>query len=110
MKQHKEFADYSTEEKWDSINTRMRNIEQAETAYSLRRRVNPHHSIEHVRAEAKAFRADQYAKWCEIKDLYAEFRDELANTCSRPAYITCRDILERIFTVELDDALRETLG
>jgi len=105
----KEFASYSTEEKWDSIHTRMRVIAQEETAYSLRRRLNPHHPLVQQRAEAKAFRHQQWEKWCEIKDLYAEHRDELANTQGRSQYTECRDILERIFTNELDEALRQTL-
>jgi len=104
------FALYKTEEKWDSICTRMRNIQQAETAFSMRRRVNPHHSKEQVRQETRAFRVEQYIKWCEVKDLYAEHRDEMAsNTCNNARYVECKDILERIFTMELDEALRETI-
>lgn len=109
MSKQRDFASYKTEEKWDSLATRMRNIQQAETAYSLRRRLNPHHPPADARKEAHAFRTEQYKLWCEVKDLYAEHRDELANTCDRSQYKECRDILERIFTNELDEALRQTL-
>lgn len=103
------FAKYKTEEKWDSIATGMRNLQQSETAFSMRRRLNPHHSDKDVKDETSRFRASQYVEWCKIKDLYAEHRDELACTFENNSYISCRNVLELIFTNELDDALRQTL-
>lgn len=109
MTDREKFALYKTEEKWDSICTRMRVIQQEETNFSLRRRLNPQHADKVVREETRRFRTIQYQKWCEVKDLYAEHRDEMANTCNNARYAECKDILERIFTMELDEALRETL-
>lgn len=104
-----EFKDYTTLEKWDSIHTCINNLLRAEDAFSLRRRVNPHHKKEQVREETRLFRTEQYAKWSEVKELYVEFRDELSNTFGDKRFVECRNILERIFTVELDEALRQTL-
>jgi len=109
MGRAEDFSKYSTEEKWDSINTSMRVLQQEETAFELRRRLNTHHHPKQIQEETRRFRMDQWIKWCEVKDLYAEHRDELADTLGDESYQTCRSILERIFTNELDDALRKTL-
>jgi hypothetical protein len=87
----------------------MKAIQQADTAYSMRRRLNPHHPPEQMRDEAIAFRTSQWAKWSDLKDLYAENRDEMSNTLENKSFIECKSIFEKIFTVELDDALRSTL-
>ena len=100
----------STQGKWQIISFAMKEIASAETAFSMRRRLNPHHSKKDVQDETRAFRIQQYQKWCNIKDLYAEARDEMANVFENKDYENCRNILERIFTQELDDELRKTLS
>ena len=48
--------------------------------------------------------------WKEVKDLYAEYRDELSNTLDNERFASCRDILEKVFTEELDEALKQVLN
>lgn len=103
------FAAKNTVGKWEWIHQSMAAIASAESAFSMRRRLNPHHPLEQAREETRAFRLEQYQKWCEIKDLYAQHRDEMANTFESVNYQRCKNILERIFTDELDEALRQTL-
>lgn len=109
MSRRNMFALAHTAQKWEIIHQTMREISASESAFSMRRRLNPHHSSQDVKDETRAFRIEQYQKWCEIKDLYAEFRDEMANTAENSHYEQCKNILERIFTEELDEALRQTL-
>lgn len=109
MIKSEDFAKLSTEDKWRHIAIGMKSIQSDDTTFSLRRRMNPHHTPQQKREESRAFRISQYSRWSELKDLYAEFRDELSNTQGREQFEECKSILERIFTVELDDALKSTL-
>ncbi len=93
--------------KWKIICAEMDYIAKAEEMFQLRRRLNPHHPIDDVRRETASFRVMQYDRWCKVKDLYAQCRDELADTCGDPKFEECKSLLERIFTDELDVALRE---
>jgi hypothetical protein len=116
-----EFATMSLPGKWNHIHATMDYIikmdgqySQLASMHSLRRRYNPHHSKEDVSYEAEKvkeqqrnLRVDQYQRWAHIKDLYAEHRDELSNTLDSNEYAECKNILERIFTMEVDDALKE---
>ena len=104
------FAILSTWDKWDHVAKEMNKISNEDAAFSMRRRLGPHHTTEQTRQETKLFRIGQYARWCIVKDLYAEYRDEMANTNGVPAHETCKNILEKIFTADLDQALRETLN
>lgn len=104
-----EFALLDTPRKWEHIATVMDYITDMDRGYSLRVRVNPHHPEEQRKEEAKRVRLDQYQRWTHLKDLYASHRDELANTLETERYQSAKSILERIFTAELDDALRDVI-
>jgi hypothetical protein len=87
-----------------------------QSSYDMRRRYNPQHSTEFVKLEEKALknetrklRIDQAQRWQHVKALYCAHRDELANTLDTEVYAECRSIMERIFTTEVDDALRNIL-
>ena len=105
-----DFAVLSTADKWAHIKDTMHYIMQMDSTYSLRVRLNPHHPKEQQKEEQRNLRVDQYQRWSHIKNLYAEHRDELANTIENPEFEKCKSILERIFTMEVDDVLRSTLG
>jgi len=77
--------------------------------YSLRKRLNPHHSAEQVAQEQRNFRAHQYQRWSHVKSLYAAHRDEMVNTLDNDTYAEYKNILEKVFTMELDDALRDAI-
>jgi hypothetical protein len=61
-------------------------------------------------AETRKIRVEQLTRWEHIRSLYATHRDELNDTFNNPAFNDCKAILERVFTNELDDALREVVG
>lgn len=105
-----QFALFSTAEKWEHLKQTMNYITSVDNIYSIRRRLNPHHLKEDQKKEQRNLRSEQYQRWSHVKNLYAEHRDELANTLENPDYEKCKSIFERIFTTELDDALRSTLG
>jgi hypothetical protein len=104
-----EFSALPTSSKWSHIKETMDWIMKMDSAYSLRARYNPHHSKQQQKQERRLLRTDQYQRWFHIKNLYAGHRDELANTLENPEFDNCKTILERIFTTELDEALRSTL-
>lgn len=118
-----EFTKLSLAEKWAHVVQVMDYILSMEQSYSgkrtamgLRRRYNSHHPKEQVDQETKAFkeqqrnlRIDQYQRWAHIKSLYAVNRDEMVNTLDNDKYSEYKNILENVFTLEFDDALRETL-
>lgn len=117
------FSTLSTEGKWQHIADVMdyiirgeNQLKGAEKAFLMRRRLNPHHPADQVEQETNAFkeswdqqRNKQYVEWLNVKDLYATHRDELANTLDTEKYVEYKNILEKIFTDELDNALRNTL-
>lgn len=105
-----DFSKLTIEHKWSHIKETMDYIVSMDTAYSMRRRVNPHHPKKQQIEETRTVRQDQYDRWAHVKNLYAAHRDQLANTCENSEFEKCKNILERIFTAELDDALRKTLG
>ena len=105
-----EFASKSTAEKWFHIETVMKYITQMDSMYDIRRRLNTHHSNKDKSDETRALRLDQYQRWAHIKGLYAQHRDELANTLDNDKFAECKSIMERIFTSEVDDALRDLMG
>lgn len=116
-----EFSALPLASKWDHIQVVMdyivgmdRQYDTTTNLYQVRRRYNPHHPTNDMAKEDKAFkeqqrnlRIDQYQRWAHLKDLYAEHRDELCNTLDNERYAECKNILERIFTMEVDDALKE---
>lgn len=118
-----EFAKLSLAEKWshvthvmDYILSMEKNYTLTATGYNMRRRLNPHHPKEDVAKEDKAIkeqqrnlRIDQYQRWAHIKSLYAVHRDEMVNTLDNDKYSEYKNILENVFTLEFDDALREVI-
>lgn len=118
-----EFSALPTLGKWVHIQKTMDYIIKMDAQYEgikrgfdLRRRLNPHHPPEDVAKETESIRTeqcnlrlDQYQRWSHIKNLYAAHRDELVNTFGDSGYEECKSILERIFTMELDDALRNVI-
>jgi len=105
----KDFAKKPVTEKWEYVHRAMNAISRRETAFSLRRRVNPHHTEEQVEYEKKALLMQQYGELCEIKALYSEFRDDMANTCENEGYTQDKNILERLFTQDVDKALHDII-
>lgn len=101
------FAELSTEMKWQYISSTMDNIAALDRVHEMRRRLNPHHPKADQRVEAGSVRREQLAKWTHIKDLYVEHRDELVNTCNSDAFMHNKSILERILTKEFDDELQK---
>jgi hypothetical protein len=118
-----QFAKLSLAEKWAHLTQVMGYIiamdhtyNGASTTFSMRRRLNPHHPKEDVTKEEKAFkeqqrnlRIDQYQRWAHVQSLYAAHRDEMVNTLENDKYAEYKNILENVFTMELDDALREVI-
>lgn len=104
-----EFSILSTELKWIHISQVMAYIAQMDSAYSLRRRYNHHHSEKDKKQEERNLRIDQVQRWGHIKDLYAVHRDELNDTLGNEDFQKCKSIIERVFTLELDDALRDVI-
>lgn len=104
-----EFAELTLQEKWSHLKTTMDYIVQMDSIYGLRARLNPHHPKEQQKQEKRNLRLDQYQRWSHVKNLYAAHRDEMVNTLEVPEYEKCKSILERIFTMELDDALRDII-
>jgi hypothetical protein len=118
-----EFGALTLNAKWDHLKKTVDYILQmdskyssTENSFSLRRRYNPHHSPEQIeqetellKQEQRNLRVDQYQRWGHIKNLYGAHRDELVNTLDSPDYEECKSILERVFTMEVDDALRDII-
>lgn len=104
-----EFAILSTLEKWMHIQSVMDYIHNMEKRYELRTRYANYPSSD-SKHEQRVFRVDQYQRWLHVKDLYASHRDELSNTLDNEKFQECKSILERIFTEELDDALRDMMN
>jgi exonuclease VII large subunit len=104
-----EFTALSTFDKWSHIKKTMDYIVQMDHHYGLRTRLNPHHAKEQQKQEQRNLRTDQYQRWGHIKNLYGANRDELVNTLELPDFENCKNILERIFTMEVDDALRDIM-
>jgi hypothetical protein len=105
-----EFTSLSLPAKWDHLKKTMDYIVQMDSAYSMRRRLNPHHPEKDKKQEERNLRLDQYQRWAHIKALYSVHRDELANTLENEEYAKCKSIFEKIFTQEVDDALRNIIG
>lgn len=104
-----EFAELSLERKWSHIHTVMTYIQNMENVYEMRRRLNPHHPKKTVKEESRNLRVDQYQRYSHIKDLYAQHRDEMVNTLESKVFAEAKNILEQVFTMELDDALHTVL-
>jgi len=105
-----EFSTLTPEHKWSHIKETMDYIVKMDSMYSMRKRFNPHHPQEQQREETRVVRADQYQRWSHIKALYSVHRDELSNTMENEDFEKCKSILERIFTTEVDEALRNIIG
>jgi len=119
-----EFNKLSLVGKWSHISETMNYIVSMDNAYTggerafdLRRRLNPHHPKEDVEYETKGFkeqqrnlRLDQVQRWGHIQRLYSSNRDELANTLDNEKFAESKSILEKVFTAEVDDALRSIIG
>ena len=54
-------------------------------------------------------RKDQYERWTHVKNLYALNRDEMSNTLEEDRFSFCKNVLEQVFTYELDEAIRKTI-
>ena len=104
-----EFTILSLNDKWIHLKKTMDYIVSMDSAYSMRTRLNPHHPAKDKKLEERNLRLDQYQRWAHVKNLYAEHRDEMVNTLDTPEFENCKSILERIFTMELDDALRDVI-
>ena len=104
-----QFAALSLLDKWYHLKTTMDYIVKMDSAYGMRARLNPHHNIKGKKLEERNLRLDQYQRWSHVKNLYAEHRDEMVNTLETPEFEKCKSILERVFTMELDDALRDVI-
>lgn len=104
-----EFAMLTLIGKWSHLKTTMDYIVRIDSVYGLRTRLNPHHPVKQKKEEERNLRLDQYQRWSHVKNLYATHRDELVNTLDNPQFEECKSILERIFTMELDDALRDVI-
>lgn len=104
-----EFAALSLEQKWTHLKEIMDYISNIESKYSMRQRFNPHHPKKQQKEEERRVRLDQWQRWQQCKDMYAGHRDELANTLDNPSYEECKRVIEKIFTDELDDALRNVI-
>lgn len=105
-----EFNKLTLEAKWIHVESVMKYIQQMDSLYSMRRRLNPHHSKEDIKLEDRNVRIEQYQRWSHVKDLYATHRDELANTLDNERFQECKSIMERIFTLELDEALKDIIN
>jgi hypothetical protein len=105
-----EFAILPLPDKWAHIKKTMDYIVTMDSAYSMRTRLNPHHPEKDKKLEERNLRLDQYQRWSHIKALYSVHRDELSNTLGDTEYEESKSILERIFTAEVDDALRDIIG
>jgi hypothetical protein len=104
-----DFAKLDTVGKWQHLSTTMDYIVSMDNTYSLRRRYNPHHPADQVKEEKRNLRTDQYQRWAHLKNLYAAHRDELANTLDSDKFAECKRIIEGVFTLEFDDALRDVI-
>lgn len=118
-----EFAKLPLSGKWSHLSSTMdyivnmdKSYNSSNVAFALRRRYNPHHSedqVEHekavLREQQRNLRIDQYQRWAHVKALYSAHRDELANTLDNDKYAEHKNIMEKIFTLEVDDALRTIL-
>jgi hypothetical protein len=105
-----EFTALTLSEKWRHVSTVMDYITSTDKMYQLRKRLNPHHPKEQAKEEQRNMRLDQYQRWAHVKSLYALHRDEMTNTLDSQEYAKCKLILESVFTLELDDALREVIN
>ena len=118
-----EFSALSLPDKWAHIHKTMDYIVQTDSKYSstknmfdMRKRYNPHHPAAQVEEETRLFkeqqrnlRIDQHQRWSHIKALYSINRDELSDTLGIKDYEESKRIMERIFTLEVDDALRDII-
>lgn len=118
-----EFSKLPLVDKWTHVAAVMdyilkmeQNYTLTSTGYNMRRRLNPHHSKEDVAKEDKAvkeqqrnLRTDQYQRWSHIKGLYAVHRDEMVDTLDNSRFAEYKNILENVFTLEFDDALRDVI-
>ena len=104
-----EFAALTLSDKWFHLKTIMDYVVKMDSAYSLRVRLNHHHPSNHQKQEERNLRLDQYQRWSHVKNLYAAHRDEMVNTLDSTDFEKCKSILERIFTMELDDVLRDVI-
>jgi hypothetical protein len=100
---------WNTHEKWVYLAAGMQGIQDSDGTFALRRRLNPHHPIENQRQEARAHVISQMGRLNDLKDLYASARDELANTCDNDMFVQWRNILERLFTMDVDAALHKII-
>ena len=105
-----EFSALSTYLKWQHLSTTMQYIVNMDSAYSMRVRLNPHHPDKDKKQEQRDMRVEQYQRWQHVKALYSMHRDELANTLENEEFAENKSIFERIFSNEVDDALRSIIG
>jgi len=105
-----EFTKLSLADKWVHVTQVMDYIIKMDSNYSFRRRLNPHHPKEQAKEEQRNLRVDQYQRWAHIQKLYSSHRDEMANTMENAKFSEYKQILEKVFTMEVDDALRDIIG
>ena len=106
----KDFALLPTIEKWSYIKSEMDNITSMSFISDMRQRLNQHHPEEYREQEDRTVKVQQYVKWSAVKDLYAEFRDELTNTLDNAQFSDCKSILERILMQDFDKELKKVLN
>jgi hypothetical protein len=103
------FDEMTTAQKWHRLSLMMSYVASMDVTRDLRSRYNTNHPEEQRKEEDRAMRIEQYTKWLEVKDLYAAHRDELSNTFGDKQHERHRNILEKIFTDELDEELRKLI-
>ena len=104
-----EFATLDTQSKWYHIEQTMLYIMSMDKAVEHKMGTNAYGMDQKKRDQIRSMRLDQYQRWSHVKNLYAVHRDELVNTLENTRFEECKSILERIFTNELDDALRDVI-
>ena len=81
-----------------------------DSAYSVRACLKVRLPEKDKKREERNLRLDQYQRWSHVKALYCIHRDELADTLGNEDYTECKNIMEKMFTLEVDDALRDILN
>jgi hypothetical protein len=105
-----EFNKLTLSQKWLHVKLIMDYILGVENLFTAERVLTPHHLPSQAVEERRRLRLEQYQRWEHVKTLYSVNRDEMVDTLDIDEYSSCKDILERVINMEVDDALRGIIG
>jgi hypothetical protein len=80
-------------------------VAQIERIYDIRRHLNPHHPREDQEYEHMMMQYEQYKMFCNVKDLFYKYKDDLYKQAETDEHFRTLDMLDTLVTADLEKAI-----